>query len=381
MTGEGEGKGRESEPADFGPPTGDFGPPVSDFGPPVSEFGPPLSEFGPPTGDLPVQGWQPAGADNPELAWRPADGSPGIPPEQPTIPAPPPQYRAPDSSTPAYPATSGESVPVVRPRPGSTDDTTVRHSVPANPVAQQRPGTERTVEPDQATVRHSAADLRWPGSDQSAATGTDSAGEPARPRAGGLSWDSDPIAQKLTPQSVSSTLAAKPRRQLPLGTIVTVAAVIVAFLAVGVAIVVVRGGGDDGKSGTAVEAIDGLSCPATQDGAVTVGNGAGDTTSGPDAVLGFQNAFYTQRSGPVAREFVAPDSPTISSAAIIQQAIDEQIPAGTQHCVRITERTANTFDVDLTERRPTGITTVYKQRVTTVERDGKTLLWMIEDRH
>ncbi|WP_280420073.1 hypothetical protein [Nocardia carnea] len=370
MTGEGEGKGRESDPADFGPPTGEFGPPVS-------EFGPPVSEFGPPTGDLPVQGWQPAGADNPELAWRPADASPA--PEPPTLPAPPPQYRAPDSSTPAYPPVTGDSVPVTRPRPGGADDTTVRHSLPGDPVSQRRPGNDRPVEPEQATVRHSAADLRWPGSEPPTGP-SDRAEEPVRPRSGGLSWDSDPIAQKLTPQSVSSTLAKKPRRQLPLGTIVTVAAVIVAFIAVGVAIVVVRGGGGEGGTGPTAEAIDGLSCPATQDGAVTVGNGAGDTTSGPDAVLGFQHAFYAQRSGTGAREFVAPDSPAISSAETIQQAIDEQIPAGTQHCVRITERTANTFDVDLTERRPNGVTTVYKQTVTTVERDGKTLLWVIEDR-
>ncbi|NKY37031.1 hypothetical protein HGA13_28765 [Nocardia speluncae] len=372
MTGAGEDRGRESDPADFGPPTGDFGPPTGDFGPPVSEFGPPVSEFGPPTGDLPVQGWQPAGADNPELAWRPADGASGAVPEPPAVPAPPPQYRAPDSSTPAYPAT-GDSVPVTRPRPGSTDDTTVRHSVPTDP-AQRRPGADRTAEPEQATVRHSAADLRWPGTEPS-----DRGDGPVLPRSGGLSWDSDPIAQKLTPQSVSSALAEKPRRGLPVGTIVAVAAVIVAFIAVGVAIVVVRGGGEGGTGPTA-EAIEGLGCPATQDGAVTVGNGAGDTTSGPDAVLGFQHAFYTQRSGTGAREFVAPDSPAISAAETIQGAIDEQIPAGTQHCVRITERTANTFDVDLTERRPNGATTVYKQTVTTVERDGKTLLWVIEDR-
>ncbi|MEU1985328.1 hypothetical protein [Nocardia sp. NPDC019395] len=202
-----------------------------------------------------------------------------------------------------------------------------------------------------------------------------------RPRSGGLSWDSDPIAQKLTPQSVSSALAEKPRRQLPVGTIVAVAAVVVAFIAVGVAIVVVRGGGGEPGTGPTAESIEGLSCPATQDGAVTVGNGAGDTTSGPDAVLGFQYAFYTQRSGVAAREFVAPDSPAISSAETIQGAIDGQIPAGTQHCVRITEQAANEFDVDLTERRPGGKTTVYKQTVTTVERDGKTVLWVIADRH
>ncbi len=373
MTGEGEDRGREREPerADFGPPTGDFGPPVS-------EFGPPVSEFGPPTGELPVAGWQPAGAGNSELAWRPADGSSGAPAEPPPVPPPPPQYRAPDSSTPAYVPGPSDSVPVTRPAPGDTD-ATVRHSLPPDP-AVRRPKTDRAPEADRTTVRHHTPDLRWPGPDLPGDQGADPAGGPVRPRAGGLSWDSDPIAQQLTPQSVSRALTEKPRRQLPVGTIVAVAAVIVAFIAVGVAIVVVRGGGGEPGTGPTAEAIEGLNCPATQDGGVTVGNGEGDTTSGPDAVLGFQYAFYTERSGAGAREFVAPDSPAISSAETIQQAIDQQIPAGTQHCVRIAERAANSFDVDLTELRPNGKTTVYKQTVTTVERDGKTLLWVIADR-
>ncbi|MGW0180112.1 hypothetical protein [Nocardia sp. NPDC003345] len=362
MTGEGEGRERESERADFGPPTGDFGPPVS--------------EFGPPTGELPLQGWQPEGSENRELTWRPAGSSAPAAPETPPVPPPPPRYRAPESSTPQYRAPDS-SVPVQRPAPtssgspGSPDAATVRHQLPSDKAP--RP-PERAPEPDQTTVRHRTAEPGWGTPGRSGESG---AGAP-RPKPGGLSWDSDPIAQKLTPQSVAGALARKPRRQLPLNKIITVAAVLVAFLAIGVAIVVVTSGGDESAAPPAPA--DALSCPASQDGAVTVGDGIGDTESGPGAILGFQNAFYSERNGVAAREFVAADSPSISSAETIQKAIDAQIPVDTRHCVRITERAADTFDVDLTERRPNGTTTVYKQTVTTVERDGKTLLWVIADR-
>ncbi len=337
VTGEGEGREREPGKADFGPPTGDFGPP--------------LSEFGPPTGELPASGWQPeARPASSELTWRPA-GASAVPPETPVVPPPPPQYRAPDSSTPAYQPAPTDSRPVTRPMPGAPDpDATVRHQVPSEPAVRPRPG----------------------------GAGGDATGGPPLPRAGGLSWDSDPIAQKLTPQSVAGALAQKPSRRFSTNKIVTVAAVVVALIAVVVAVVVVRSGSD----GTAPVADPGatLDCPASREGAVTVGDGAGDTDSGPGAILGFQHAFYVERSGARVREFVAPDSPAISSADTIQQAIDKQIPAGTRHCVQITERAADTFDVDLTERRPDGTTTVYKQTVTTVDRLGKTVLWMIVDR-
>ncbi|MEU4313404.1 hypothetical protein [Nocardia sp. NPDC024068] len=357
MTGEGEGRKRESERADFGPPTGDFGPPVS--------------EFGPPTGELPVQGWNPEGSENRELTWRPAGSSAPAPPEAPPVPPPPPQYRAPDSSVPVHrPAPTSSGSPV------SPDAATVRHQYPSDPAVRQ---PERAPDPDQTTVRHRTAEPGWSTPGRASGPGTDSATGAARPKPGGLSWDSDPIAQKLTPQSVAGALAPKPRRKLPLNKIITIAAVVVAFLAVGVAIVVVASGGDEPTAGPPGP-VDVLSCPASQDGAVTVGDGIGDTGSGPGAILGFQNAFYSERNGVAAREFVASDSPSISSAETIQQAIDAQIPRDTRHCVRITERAPDTFDVDLTERRPGGTTTVYKQTVTTVERDGKTLLWVIADR-
>ncbi|MGW5386818.1 hypothetical protein [Nocardia sp. NPDC003963] len=367
MTGEGEGKEREPDRADFGPPTGDFGPPVS--------------EFGPPTGELPVPGWKPT--PRPEdsgLTWRPAPGSGTSPPEPPPVPPPPPQYRAPDSSTPVQRPTPTDSRPVSRPAPGvpDPDSATVRHQIPPEPTVRNT--ADRVPESEQATVRHhTGPDLRWPSPNQPHESGaTDPVGSAPRPRPGGLSWDSDPIAQKLTPQSVAGALSAKPRRNVPAGRIVTVVAVLVALVAVGVAIVVVSGGDDQPSAPPVADSA--LSCPASEADGVTVGDGVGDTTSGAGAVLGFQHQFYVERSGAGARQFVAADSPTISDAATIQDAIDTHIPAGTEHCVRITERAPASFDVDLTELQPDGKRTVYKQTVTTVERDGKTVLWVIADR-
>ncbi|NUP26602.1 MAG: hypothetical protein HOQ44_07910 [Nocardia sp.] len=363
MTGEGEGREREPDRADFGPPTGDFGPPVS--------------EFGPPTGELPAPGWKPTSRpEDSGLTWRPA---PGAAPEPPPVPPPAPQYRAPESSTPVYRPAPTDSRPVPRPASGAPDpDATVRHQIPPEPTARNT--SERAPESEQATVRHqSGPDLRWPSPNQpNQPGGTDQAAGSARPRAGGLSWDSDPIAQKLTPQSVAGALSQKPRRKIPVGRIVTAVAVLVAVVAVGVAIVEVSGGDDEPSAPPVADSA--LSCPASEEGGVIVGDGVGDTTSGAGAILGFQHQFYVERSGVGARQFVAADSPAISSAETIQDAIETHIPVGTEHCVRITERAPASFDVDLTELQPGGKKTVYKQTVTTVDRDGKTVLWVIADR-
>lgn len=123
-----------------------------------------------------------------------------------------------------------------------------------------------------------------------------------------------------------------------------------------------------------------LSCPAKREGNLTIGNGPGSTANGADAILGFQHSFYTDRSGVKARTFVAPDAANVSQAEVIQNAINDVIPVGTSYCVRIVEVTPELFDADLTEHRPDGTTTVYKQRITTVNRDGKSLIFTIDER-
>jgi hypothetical protein len=99
----------------------------------------------------------------------------------------------------------------------------------------------------------------------------------------------------------------------------------------------------------------------------------GGTTSGPDAVLAFQYAYYVDRSGEQARAAVAPDA-TVSPAAAIQRGIDS-IPVGTTHCVRIVTIADNRYSVEITEYRPGGAPATYnRQTVTTAVVGGRTLI-------
>ncbi|WP_332838798.1 hypothetical protein [Nocardia bovistercoris] len=357
MASEGDAKddeaGRRSE---FGPPVGDFGPPVGDFGPPVGDFGPPVADFGGPVADFggpmtdfggpvadfggppqaePAQGWSvpQAPANHPEVGWRPAGGTAAM--------VPPPQYRAPEAS-------AAPEAPI------ETD-------------AGQRP-EPKTPSPD-----------RW-----WSPTDTGEVPKPPElsPSESGLSWADDPIAKRLAPGAPTSEPSGSrfSVSRLALG-IVGALAVVIALVVV---IVAVSSGGGEDEQPTAAppppKTTAALSCPASRDGKVTVGNGPGDTLRGPDAVLGFQYAFYVERSGEKVRRFVAPDAENISTAEVIQRAISEQIPPGTTHCLRITELGADSFDVDLTEHRPDGTTTVYRQTVITVEREGRTLVFAIRER-
>ncbi|MBF6223385.1 hypothetical protein IU479_35545 [Nocardia abscessus] len=123
-----------------------------------------------------------------------------------------------------------------------------------------------------------------------------------------------------------------------------------------------------------------LMCEAQRTGRLTVGNGPGGTATGADAILGFQYAYYIDRAGEAAWNFVAPDAVDISSAQNLQQAIEAEIPVGTTHCVRIAQRQPDSFDVDVEERRPDGMRVVYEQHVRTAVRDGHTLIYAIFDR-
>ncbi|WP_227998708.1 hypothetical protein [Nocardia australiensis] len=363
MGSEGDGRDNESDQSgsQFGPPVGDFGPPVGDFGPPVGDFGPPMDDFGPPTAGR-QQPWQvpePA-TDHPELAWRPAD-------EPPTAP-PPAQYRAPETTVfpdgppPPAPTVRHPQLPV-----DSDDDLTVRH-----PVAPQ------TGQRDEWWNRP-----------------TDSGGVPTPPEPSprseseSLSWADDPIAKRLAPSKAIPTPDSAPARQSAtrgrwivlggVGAVVVVVALVVSIVAVN------RGGGSGSDKAAPppvplTTTTPELSCPAGHDGKITVGNGVGDTATGPGAILGFQHAFYVERNGERARQFVAPDAENVSAAEVIQQAINDQIPTGTTHCLRITELGPEHFEVDLTENRPDGSRLVYRQSVTTANRDGSTLVFSIKER-
>ncbi|WP_228001595.1 hypothetical protein [Nocardia australiensis] len=114
-------------------------------------------------------------------------------------------------------------------------------------------------------------------------------------------------------------------------------------------------------------------CPTERGERVMRSAAPGGDTSGPDAVLAFQYAYYVDRSGEEARHMVAPDA-LISTAAAIQRGIDS-IPVGTTHCVRIVTIVDNSYSVEITEYRPGGVPATYnKQTVTTAVVGGRTLI-------
>ncbi|WP_446222914.1 hypothetical protein ACTWPB_24660 [Nocardia sp. IBHARD005] len=126
-----------------------------------------------------------------------------------------------------------------------------------------------------------------------------------------------------------------------------------------------------------------LSCVDEQRGGLTIGRGPGDNSSGPGVILGFEYAFYTDRNGEKARSYVAPEADTVGSAPIIQGGIDKYVPLGTTYCAQINQIGPDSYELDLTERRPGGTSAddlLYTQLITTTVRDGRTLIATIVER-
>ncbi len=113
-------------------------------------------------------------------------------------------------------------------------------------------------------------------------------------------------------------------------------------------------------------------CVNRVDGQIVHGDGPGGTANGPDAILGFQHAYYVERSGARVRDYAAAAG-EVPDAEMIQSGIDS-VPLGATHCLAITPQGPDRYGVELTETRPDGTVTVYKQVVTTAVEDGKTLV-------
>ncbi len=383
----------------------------SDFGPPVSEFGPPLDAFGPPTADKGSVGWQPA--DGPSVGWQPADApSVGWQPDDapPTVPAPPPQYKAPDSTG---------SRPVVRPPQQHTSGS---HETVRGPAQQYPTGTHETVryssdqgggqqEGDQGTWwQTETAQQSGQSGQQYAQAGTPSSpSQRSAPRSlwddddlakklqaprepapaaskgkgsssGGSLWDDDELAgsfAQMAPRSGASSAPVEPRRSRRvlyggIGAAVVVIAVIIA-------VIVVVLPGKNGKNTAAVTTAPpsgGLNCQAFSNATTTVGNGSGDTTSGPRTIMGFEHGIYTDRSAEKALSFTVP-----GRFALTQAIIDQQYPAGVTYCLRITTLAPDTFDVEITEHHPDGTSRVYDESIYTQTVNGKVLVNMIPQNH
>ncbi|MEU2042594.1 hypothetical protein [Nocardia niwae] len=330
-----EGSARENESDQSGSA---FGPPVGEFGPPISEFGPPVSEFGPPMGPDSGPGWQvPQSTDHSELTWRPA-GEPEA-----TTPIPPPQYRAPDSTVyaeqPSAPPASAQSEPSAAEAGGPTSTDGEKDSWWSQPT--QEGGVPK----------------------------------PPPPSGSGLSWAEDPIAMRLAlriPETPAPARRSPSRRWVVLGTL----AAVVALVALTVTIVVISGS-DDGTAASDTPSAAAVNCPARTEGKVTFGNGPGDTSSGIRAILGFEHAYYSERSASRAHTFVAPGA-NVEPPADLQKTIDQHIPQGTGYCLRIAEISADRFNVEITERRPDGTEAQYFPVITTVNLDGRTLIYLID---
>ncbi|MFD4356802.1 hypothetical protein ACFWPX_29920 [Nocardia sp. NPDC058518] len=100
--------------------------------------------------------------------------------------------------------------------------------------------------------------------------------------------------------------------------------------------------------------------------AVSSGPGNLDTEMG---VIVFQQyAWYVLRDADKARSVLAPDAVAASPEAT-RDAV-AAVPAGTKHCVVVSAREANKWNVQITERHVDGSDVTWEQVVTTAQRDG-----------
>ncbi|MFD3705634.1 hypothetical protein ACFWUP_21045 [Nocardia sp. NPDC058658] len=361
-------------------PDGRRSAPTSVFGdavatpPPAAPFGGP-PPGGPSAADPTVRfsAEQPPGARGAAPFGGPTPGGP---------PAADPTVRFSGESPRSEGSVFGDSVPVTsgreltevirRGRPGSKD------SVPQakSPDIKPAPDIERPPEGSRTPLRpeppRSVGEKWWDASDDDEI--------PKPPAEPGLSWADDPIARRLAPKNpVTPAPVEKETDNTRLRWIiggVAAAVLLVVALVLTIGLVKRGGGADPGVTAAPVPSVSsGTECQSVAEQSVTVGNGPGDTTTGARAILGFQYAFYTDRSGAKVREYVAPDAENISPAETIQQAIDGQIPAGTTHCVKMRETTVGRYDVELREMHPDGSAVVYKQEIITTNTDGK---WQVK---
>lgn len=413
------------------PPAAGFGPPVGDFGPPVDDvttgFGGPLAAAPPPAppGGHPEMGWRPAAppsgpAAAPGPFGAPIAGQPPVPPPPTMPPRPPVQPAAPTSvfgdavaTPPPVPPQAPSPFGAPDPRMSApSEDQTVRFtgelpprdgspfgdSVPVTsgrehtevirrerptpraqaPLDTPAPETVRVPAPEPVrapiTEEPKADDKAWWNSpDEGGAV-------PKPPSEPGLSWADDPIARRLAPKTPVTPVSEKPdidkRRLRWIIGGAAAAVLLVVALILTIALVKRGGGSDPGVTAAPIPSIASpTECKAVAEQAVTVGNGPGDTSSGSKAILGFQYAFYVDRSGAKVRDYVAPDAENISTAETIQKAIDELIPTGSKHCVKMRETAVGRYDVELREWHPDGSAIVYKQEIVTTNTDGK---WQVK---
>jgi len=187
-----------------------------------------------------------------------------------------------------------------------------------------------------------------------------------------------PTLQSPPPWLIADSPKAAKRRR-PTRTLA--AATLTAIAAGGVAVAVTNSEPATADPATAAPAPAAAQswCPPSHDGDTVTGNGPGGQEDGPSAILAFDHAYYVLRSGEQARAVVAPDATTVSSAEVIQAAIDTAIPPGTEHCLTIVADPVEVerYRVTLTERRADSAQETYQQVVTTAVQGGRHVITSI----
>lgn len=158
----------------------------------------------------------------------------------------------------------------------------------------------------------------------------------------------------------------------------TIAAVAgaVGVLVIVLVVALIGGGGQESPRAEAPVTTDAVSpapgplepCPSGVQGGVTTGADAGDQTSGPAVIKRFNFAYYVERSARAAHAVAAEGA--LDPEGEMQKSLD-QIPAGTTHCLAITERAPGFYFVELTQTRPGHAPIVYSQLIRTSIADGK----------
>ncbi|MBE7190355.1 hypothetical protein [Jatrophihabitans endophyticus] len=110
---------------------------------------------------------------------------------------------------------------------------------------------------------------------------------------------------------------------------------------------------------------------------MSFGRDAGGDRGGAQVIKKFDYAYYVTRSGAAARAVVTPTA-RVGDAAALQDYIDHQLPAGTTHCLQITDRGDGLFAVTLAETRPGQQPTLLYQLVRTVDLGGRTFITAID---
>lgn len=102
------------------------------------------------------------------------------------------------------------------------------------------------------------------------------------------------------------------------------------------------------------------------------GNDAGGPRGGVEVIKAFQYAYYVTRSATAAQAFQAPAARRTTADKL--QGFINAVPAGTTHCVAITDRGAGLFAVTINEMVPGQPPNLFYQLVQTADVGDKTLI-------